>query len=119
MDAPAKINPNIPAAAGFEKFLVDNGFVAGPKITQIHALQQQTGQDLGQLLLAQKVLEEEDLAKARAAFFNIPYVDLRKLQVPASVLSLIPSESAAFYNWKRDYRCVWHGVFWAPRGAYR
>src|SRR6185437_9093230 len=67
-------------------------------LTQLKTLQQQTGQDLGQLLVAQKALDEEDLAKARAAFFNLPYADLRQVQVPPSVLSLIPQEAVNFYN---------------------
>ena len=99
MDAPLKPanNPNI-QSAGFEQFLVDNGFLKPQVATQIKALQQQNGQDFGQLLVIQKVLDEEDLVKAKAAFFALPYADLRQLQVPPSVLNLIPSESSGFYN---------------------
>ncbi len=98
MDPQLKTSLANSASLGFEKFLVDNGFVKAQVAAEIQAMQQQTGQDFGQLLVAQKALEEEDLAKARAAFFNIPYVDLRQTQVPASVLSLIPQESVNFYN---------------------
>ena len=97
MDSPAKTNTNN-SSAGFEKFLVDNGFIKSQVVDQLHELQAKNGQDLGQILIAQKILEEEDLAKARAAFFNIPYADLRQLQIPPSVLALIPEESVNFYN---------------------
>jgi type IV pilus assembly protein PilB len=98
MDTP-KTNPATSATSlGFEDFLVQNGFVKTQVAAQVHQLQKQTGQDFGQLLVTQKVLDEEDLAKAKAAFFNIPYADLRQLLVPPSVLELIPQESINFYN---------------------
>jgi type IV pilus assembly protein PilB len=100
MDTPIKINPAPQYSVGlsFEKFLVDNGFVKDQVVAQIQALRQKTGQDFGQLLVSQKALDEEDLAKARAAFLNLPYVDLRQTLVPPTVLSLIPAESINFYN---------------------
>jgi len=97
MDPIVKTNANS-VLGGFEKFLVDNGFVKPQVATQLHAMQEQSGKDFSQLLISQKLLEEEDLVKAKAAFFNLPYVDLRPLQVPAEVLSLIPRESSSFYN---------------------
>ena len=98
MDSPIKPAASAATSVGFEKFLLDNGFLKAQVAEQIRALQQQTGQDFGQLLINQKVLDEEDLVKAKAAFFGLPYVDLRQAQVPASVLGLIPQESAGFYN---------------------
>ncbi len=97
MTSPVKTNSSN-GAGGFEKFLVDNGFVKPQVATEIQALQEKSGQDFGQMLIAQKVLDEEDLAKAKAAFFNIPYVDLRQIQVLSEVLALIPEESVSFYN---------------------
>ncbi|MFA5991439.1 MAG: GspE/PulE family protein [Candidatus Doudnabacteria bacterium] len=104
MDQSSKINPvpggiSPPAiSSGFDQFLVDNGFVKPQVAEQLKALQKQSGSDFGQILIAQKVLDEEDLAKAKAAFFNVPYVDLRALQVAPQVLSLIPQEAVNFYN---------------------
>ncbi len=85
-------------STAFEQFLVNNGFIAAQVLTELQAAQAQTGKTIQQLLLSQQVLDEEDLAKAKAAFFNLPYVDLRKNQVPSEVLSLIPQESVNFYN---------------------
>ncbi len=93
------VKTNSPSASlGFEQFLIDNGFIKPQVASQIKALVQQSGEDFSQLLVAQKVLDEEDLTKAKAAFFNIPYVDLRQLKVTPDVLALIPAESANFYN---------------------
>ncbi len=96
-DSPVKTNKGAPLA-GFEKFLVDNGFVKAQSIDQLVALKEKSGQDLQQLLVSQNILEEEDLTKAKAAFFNIPYVDLRQTQVPPNILNLIPAEALTFYN---------------------
>src|SRR3989344_7433269 len=82
----------------FEEFLVSNGFLSANVLADLHTAQKQTGQQITDLLLVRKLLEEEDLAKARAAFFNIPYVDLRKVQADPKVLGLIPTESMNFYN---------------------
>jgi type IV pilus assembly protein PilB len=94
MDPKTKSN----TAEGFEQFLVGNGFVKPQTIAELRSMQQQSGQTFNQLLITQKVLEEEDLTKAKAAFFNIPYVDLRSVQVLPSVLALMPQESMNFYH---------------------
>lgn len=88
----------IAVTEGFEQFLVSNGFVKAQTLADIKSAKKSSGQDFSQLLISQKILEEEDLAKAKAAFFNIPYVDLRELQVQANILALIPQESMNFYK---------------------
>ncbi|MBL8029785.1 MAG: type II/IV secretion system protein [Candidatus Doudnabacteria bacterium] len=82
----------------FANFLVQNGFVSAPVIEQVEAVRNKTGQDLTQLLIARNILPEEDATKAKAAFFSIPYVDLKQIQIPSQVTSLIPQESINFYN---------------------
>ncbi len=83
---------------GFEQFLVSNGFIKPQTLAEVKSTQKPGDKNLDQQLIARKVLEEEELAKAKAAFFNIPYVDLRQTQVPVSVLTLIPQESMNFYK---------------------
>lgn len=83
---------------GFAKFLIDNGFVKPRVIAELQDLEKSSGQSLSQLLVSKNILDEEDLVKAKAAFFNIPYVDLRHMQILPTVLSLIPQESINFYN---------------------
>lgn len=78
--------------------MLDNGFIKPDAAAQLRFLEKDGAQNFNQLLLSQKIMEEEDLAKAKAAFFNIPYVDLRKIEPKPSVLNLIPKESINFYN---------------------
>src|SRR3989344_3680429 len=96
MDQPVKAN--VSTSQSFEKFLVDNGFVKSEKMDQLLLQQKQGGQNISQLLIADKLIEEEDLTKAKASFFNIPYVDLKQLNIPQEVINIIPSESINFYN---------------------
>jgi type IV pilus assembly protein PilB len=96
MDQPVKAN--VSTSQNFEKFLVENGFVKSEKMDQLILQQKQSGQNISQLLIAEKLIEEEDLTKAKAAFFNIPYIDLRQVSIPGEVIGMIPSESINFYN---------------------
>ncbi len=93
---------NTQSAATFEEFLVAQGVItpaAFEKLQELKAANKSSPRaDIGQLLVAEKLLDEEELAKARAAFFSLPYVDLRKKQIPSAVLALIPKESMNFYN---------------------
>lgn len=82
----------------FEQFLVDNGFLSAQVLADLQKFQKQTGKSISELLVSKQLLDEEDLTRAKAAFFNIPYVDLRKNLVPEYILSLIPQESVNFYN---------------------
>ncbi len=50
------------------------------------------------IILQEKLLEEEDVAKAKAAFLNLPYIDLRKISVLPQVLNSVPEESRNFYQ---------------------
>ena len=82
----------------FEQFLVSRGFVKSEVLSGLQEIQKQTGHTLSQELVAQKIMDEEDLTQAKASFFNIPYVDLRKTQVSPAAFNLIPQESVNFYN---------------------
>lgn len=49
-------------------------------------------------LISDSILTEEEATRSLAAFFGLPYVDLRKLQIPSTIKDMIPKESQAFYN---------------------
>ncbi len=94
-------------STSFEKFLIDHGFLSAVRAEKLKKLLTDTyGSDAGsatpqqitQLVLQEKLLEEEDVAKAKAAFLNLPYVDLRKISVLPNILNTIPEESRNFYQ---------------------
>src|SRR6476469_3738577 len=101
----ANQSPTKTPPTSFAIFLHEHGFL---NETRFEKLQQKLGakygkgepstQQITDLLLDQKILDEEDVAKARAAFLNLPYIDLRTVTIAPNVLSLIPEESRTFYK---------------------
>ncbi len=101
--------PNAPQATlgTFEQFLVDHGFLAKSQQDKLQNVKagkygkSDTTLDvneLAQLLVAEKLMDDEDVAKARAAFLNLPYVDLSNVIAPDDVVDIIPMESRQFYK---------------------
>lgn len=104
---PNKSVTKTPQPTHFAKFLLEHGFLNEDRferLTQKLAAKfggegdQASPQEVTDLLLDQKILDEEDVAKARAAFLNLPYVDLRTVNIPEAVLAIIPEESRTFYR---------------------
>lgn len=96
------------AVAGtFEQFLVDHGFLAKTQQEKLQTIKAgKYGKsdavleinELAKLLVAEKLLDDEDVAKARAAFLNLPYVDLSNVIAPDEVVDIVPMESRQFYK---------------------
>src|SRR5579871_5886253 len=91
--------------SSFEQFLLDHGFLTKQTMERLQKAKEKSNAgaslspgEVGALLLDEKLLDEEDVAKARAAFLNLPYVDLRKIQVSPTVLNMVPEESRNFYH---------------------
>jgi type IV pilus assembly protein PilB len=106
--APNK-QPATIAESAFTQFLLDHGFLNKAGFDQL--AKAITAQNKGQvdvpapdvqttiqILLGQKLMTEEEVTQARAAFLNLPYIDLSKVTIPTKVLSLIPEESRNFYT---------------------
>ncbi len=94
-------------SSNFSQFLLEHGFINEDRFEKmIQKLAAKYGgkgdqaspQEVTDLILDQKILDEEDVAKARAAFLNLPYVDLRNVNISQEVLAIIPEESRTFYR---------------------
>lgn len=91
-------------ASSFEQFLVDHGFIDKEAYEKLGKLKSavpvgsSTQLDTTKLLLQEKMLGEEEIAKAQAGFLNLPYIDLRKIKFTKALLDMIPEESRNFYN---------------------
>lgn len=94
-------------ASHFAQFLLDHGFLNETRYEKlVQKLSAKFGekgseaspQEVTDLVLDQKLLEEEDVAKARAAFLNLPYINLGDVKIPKNVLVIIPEESRTFYK---------------------
>lgn len=105
--ATAKESGNNVAVGTFEKFLIDHGFLNKRQQDRLSNLKatKYGGSDvqlepviLAQLLVTEKILDDENVAKAKAAFLNLPYINLNSTTPTEEVLQLIPEESRAFYK---------------------
>lgn len=56
------------------------------------------GQTLEEALLKSRLVSEEDLTKARAEAFKIPFKDLNGVEIAPEVLNIIPREKAEIWN---------------------
>ncbi|MBL8031094.1 MAG: hypothetical protein JNK33_02095, partial [Candidatus Doudnabacteria bacterium] len=90
--------PTGSVAIPFEQYLFEHGLIEEPVFRRFQEENAQAPVPIDQWLLAQKVMEEEQIAQAHARYFNLPYIDLRKSSIPASTTSFIPKESVTFYN---------------------
>lgn len=76
-----------------EKKLASKDAIDGAKKI---ALEQ--GLTLERVFLKNKIIDEEELVKVKALFFNVGYVDLREEHIPAETLNQIPEEAASHYK---------------------
>lgn len=95
------------ASISFEKFLLEHGFLSALRAEKLKKLladkfgdkaDSVSPQEISKILLEEKLLDEEDVAKAKAAFLNLPYIDLRKASVASEIINTIPEESRNFYK---------------------
>lgn len=83
---------------GFEQFLMEEGFFSTKQLLEIQNERAKNQQSLEGALLALKIVDEEKLTRAKANFFNLPYVDLRNQSLPKEALSLIAQETLDNYQ---------------------
>lgn len=100
--------PVVQADTAFTQFLLDHGFINQAGMDQLDKAiksRVKTGtveslsiSDMVGIVLGQKLMNEEEVTQARAAFLNLPYIDVAKLNIPTKVLNLVPEESRKFYT---------------------
>jgi type IV pilus assembly protein PilB len=82
----------------FENFLVDQGLIPKDALIKARAESVTAHRNLFDYLVAEKIISEEDLVKARGLFFNIPYVDLRNKTIPKEVLEVASKDALTTYK---------------------
>lgn len=82
----------------FEQFLVDRGYVSAKQLAEVHIQQAKNKQTLDQAIVAARIFSDEKLAQTKAAFFHLPYVDLRQIALPKDALAIISRETLEHYQ---------------------
>lgn len=74
--------------------LVSQGDLSPQRAEQVKFAEIQSGKPVEDILRDQRVVSPEALVKARATFYNMPFVDLRNTPVNPAALSVLPQETA-------------------------
>lgn len=74
--------------------LISQGSLSLDRAKQVKLAEIQTGKSLEDIIKEQNIVSEEDLVKARAEYYSIPFVELRSTPVNPAALSILPQEVA-------------------------
>ncbi len=83
---------------GLLDVLLTDRVITKAKLDEIIEKAKKDRQPLETALVASRAIREEDLVKAKAKLYNIPYIDLFGRIVRADILNLIPQELAQNYE---------------------
>jgi type IV pilus assembly protein PilB len=79
-------------------FILDSGLVSKSALTASEKHADQTGQSLGDVLVSDGAINENDLRRIQASILGVPFVDLKGEHLDFDVLSLIPEPIARNHN---------------------
>jgi type IV pilus assembly protein PilB len=81
-----------------KKFLLDTGFVTKEQFEEAERKSKKTGQKIGEILVLDGLINQEEFIKLQAYILGIPFVNLEKEVVSPDVLKIIPEPIARSHN---------------------
>lgn len=78
--------------------LLAQGALKEDKAAEVKSVHIQTGKPQEEIILAQKLVAEEDLIKAKAQLYNVPYIDLSTTPAVPDAMALLPREVAERFS---------------------
>ncbi len=79
-------------------FLVDAGLVTEEQFDEVLKKAKKTKQKVGDVLVSEGLITQEELIKLEAYILGIPFVNLEKENIPPKVLKIIPEPIARSHN---------------------
>jgi type IV pilus assembly protein PilB len=79
-------------------FLLDSGLVSSKDITEAEKQAEKKGKNLGEILINEGKLSEDDFSRLQAYILGTPFVNLEKEKIDPGVLGLIPEPLARNHN---------------------
>lgn len=79
-------------------FILDAGLATKEKLARAEKKAKETNQKLGQVLIKDKIITQEQLSKLQAYILGIPFVNLEKEIIPKEILQIIPEPIARRHN---------------------
>lgn len=88
----------VPSTSYDSKTIVDvlfeQGALSKEVVEKVKSAEIQSGKPQEEIILSQKLATAEALVRARAALYNVPFIDLTNVPVSPEALSLLPQEIA-------------------------
>lgn len=81
-----------------KKFILDSGLVNRTGYESIEKIAHEKNQPMGQVLVSEGKISEDDLRRTEAYILGIPFVNLKKEKIDFEILSLIPEAIARNHN---------------------
>ncbi len=81
-----------------KKFLLDAGIVSESELARLETLAQERKVPLGDVLVSEGKLAEDEYRRVEAHVLGIPFVDLKGMRLAREVLALIPEPVARTHN---------------------
>jgi type IV pilus assembly protein PilB len=91
---PAKTFPNGDGAKTLADILVDQGGIDAGRAQQVKMAEVQSGKSQEEILTSQNLVSEEALTRAKATFYNVPFIDLGSSPADPEALNVLPQEVA-------------------------
>jgi len=85
-------------AEQLKAFLLDAGLVSEKVFDKALKKAQKTNKKVGDVLISEGIISQEELIKLEAYILGIPFVNLEKESVPSDVLKIIPEPIARSHN---------------------
>lgn len=80
------------------EFVKDSGMVEGDKLDMAFEKAEKEGKKLGDVLLAEGLIDQARLRKLYAYILGVPFVDISKEMIPPDILQIIPEPIAKKYK---------------------
>lgn len=93
----ANLNTGTPETKTLADILLSQGVLDAERARELKLAEVQSGKSQEEIIKGQKIVDETSLTKAKAALFEIPYIDLTSIPIAPEALSLLPQEVAMRY----------------------
>ncbi|MBN1191105.1 MAG: type II/IV secretion system protein [Dehalococcoidales bacterium] len=80
------------------EILIEKQMITQQELSEVLAIQHNEGSRLGEILVKQGYISMEELMSILSSQFNVPVVDLKKIEVQPRALALVPEEIARKSN---------------------
>lgn len=81
-----------------KKIIVGSGFIPEKEFDDASKTSQELGKELVDILIFRGLINEETVGKLISDHYGVPYVNIKRVQVPEEVLGLVPEKLARTYR---------------------